>query len=369
LENDVTAPDARFHLGRLYVWTGDFERAARAFSRYVSGDGALRIGGPMRGDRLLEQVGRARSVALAYELNGQASRAVSVLDDMLREHPQLGQLYVHKARLLLGSRDVLGAMDALEAMVRSRTVDPVDDATMEEVLQLVAGLGRERETLDVLRRTAPDARSFPLGVALVDLALRMGDTELARAEVARLLEQSNLGSVRYRLAMSYFETRDFDAAGKLLLEVLEPGRGLGRADNALETLLIIARQQGDGALLAEVGVRVSRLFEDRGKFHQAMAGALVKSGHLDEAVDHVNSWLASVGTPPTGTGFFNSRAHPWRLLILVHLRRSDESAVLTAAEEYVRQADNPRAARRATALFLSEYQARDLAYRLFEKVV
>ncbi len=368
--NGVAVGEGQYRLGRLWLAVRDTKRAKQAFERHIR---AHVVTGPrvFRNDRssaLLEWAARVRKVALEYESAGQDALALELLARSCRERPELGQLHVHRARVLLMGGDVLGAVGALEGLVRNRTVDPLVKNDLEALEQLLRQLGREKEALDVLRRTAPSNRSSLLSLAIVRLALRLGKGSEAREEVARIFEQSPHGALRLFAGLAYFRAGMYLEATEHLLDTLEPGRGGGSVDEAVRALLVIARLRNDPALLTEVSARVGRFFEDRRKYHQVMTHALLETGYLDEAAGHAAEWVAAVGQRPSGRKL-NSPAQPspWRALVMIQLRRGDTSAAMSASREYIAAAQDAGEARRAMAKVMQRHMAYPQALTLFEE--
>ena len=360
-------PDGLIRLGRLWLRVGEVDKAAPLLERYVQhGPGPA-----LTSRRLPESQQRAqrlREVALAYEAHGFVERALALLHHAAVEHADNGRIHVHRARLLLSHGNVLDAMEALEGLVRHRSVDQLDATDLDALYRLLRQLGREREALDVLRRTPPSGRSLEVSSTLVRLALRLDDPAQARQEISRVLGESPAAGLRLRMGISWFRSGHYDEAAELLLEVLEPGRGGAAAEGAVKTLLLIARLKGDPTLLGEVAARLDRLIEERTYYHRLMSEGLLHAGFLDEAVEHAEEWVAAEGRPPSGGQLQNAAAPSgWAMLIQVHLRRGDGDSALKAAQRYVAAAQNKRAARVGAARLLRLRAAYPQALALYEE--
>lgn len=364
--------DGQLRLGRLWLAVGDSDRAAKAFRRHIEGAGltAGRRFPARNGPAIPERAVRVAAVATEYENGGFPSLALAEVTDGSRRHPEVGALHVQRARLLMGSGNVLAALGALEGLVRNRIVDPLSPTDLDALYMLVRRLGTEREALDVLRRTSPATRSEALTLALVRLTLRLGNDAEAREEIGRLLGQSEHGALRLEAGLALFDSGRYAEAAELLLEVLEPGRGLASVEPALRTLLILVRVGEDPTLLDSITAKAGRLFEDRRKLHEVMTLTLAEAEFIDEALDHGQQWLQQTNDRPPGTRLFDpNRAHPWRSVTRLHVLKGDVNAALAVGRDYVTRSLNPRMARRNMAQFLRGQMAWSAALQMYEDAI
>lgn len=195
-------------------------------------------------------------------------QAVAVLADILVEDPrrtaELVMVLMARVDSARAAADVEGARQALERLARAHTtleqpaeaaaalveavrLAPGDNALVERVCDVLLGLDRVTETVDLLDELAEDA---PLGVG-ARLWLRAAD--LARGRLKRLGRAREL--LEKSIGADDKNSAALDAHAELLLEV-------GDARSALSTLERLAAVEPEGKARARVHLRIGRLLEE-----------------------------------------------------------------------------------------------------------
>jgi tetratricopeptide (TPR) repeat protein len=240
-------------------------------------------------------------------------QAVAVLAEILVEDPrrtaELVTVLRARADSARAAADVEGARQALERLARAHTtleqpaeaaaalveavrLAPGDNALVQRVCDVLLGLDRVTETVDLLDELAEDA---PLGVA-ARLWLRAAD--LARGRLKRLGRAREL--LEKSIGADDKNSAALDAHAELLLE-------LGDARSALSTLERLAAVEPEGKARARVHLRIGRLLEE----------------HLQRDDDALKRYRAAIDGDRT-------LVPAWEALQSLARRRGDKDAVIEA---------------------------------------
>ncbi|MEC8025469.1 MAG: tetratricopeptide repeat protein [Myxococcota bacterium] len=354
-------PDGWYRLARLHLMRGEVAKASDAFGRFLGGQHQSPKKRHMTST--VERLGRIRQIALTWEEFGENQTAIDFLESAIQEQPDIGTLSVHLSRLRLAQGDVMGALDALDLLLRSRTsASRIDAVELDALEALLVAFSRQREAISVLTQIPIDIRPTALAVTLVNLSLGLGETEAVETELARVLAMTSEGGVRYTLAKSHFDAGMYLEARELLESVFEPGRGLGAVGPAMRLLLTVGRIQDDKRIVARVRTLAEAVYEDRAELHRHLAESLYAVGEFTTAAEEAASWAGAVGAAPTGDKVLDEKApHPWRLQIRIALRRGDEGGARQAVNDFIDVAERPLDARRNMAMLLRRLDAFNIA--------
>jgi len=271
-------------------------------------------------------------------------QAVSVLAEILVEDPRrTAELVVvlrARADSARAAADVEGARQALERLARAHTtleqpaeaaaalveavrLAPGDNALVQRVCEVLLGLERVVETVDLLDELAEDA---PLGVA-ARLWLRAAD--LARSRLKRLGRAREL--LEKSIGADDKNSAALDAHAELLLE-------LGDARSALATLERLAAVEPEGKARSRVHLRIGRLLEE----------------HLQRDDDALKRYRAAIDGDRT-------LVPAWEALQSLARRRGDKDAVVEALTGIAGlETGRPRAAALVKLARLQEQERGDL---------
>jgi len=178
-------------LGHSYYSLGDFARAREHYEAVI--------------DAIPEEMGESpeavRGLALCHMRQGDADRALELLDHVIELRPDHAEAFTFKARILF---DEDRLEEALEAANRSREIDPYEPQAWYFAMRILYDLGREDEAVATeqrwreLDRIAQEVRalrmqlrfrpgSFPIVYRLCELAAELGDVDTVRERLADLV--------------------------------------------------------------------------------------------------------------------------------------------------------------------------------------
>jgi putative PEP-CTERM system TPR-repeat lipoprotein len=343
LQDPVANASFQTSLGQAWVTLGDPQHASSAFASALV---SVSRHAPAR-------LGQAHVAAQ----EGKVKAALAIVDEVLKEDPQLVEAYAFKAQLHLSQGERTEAVVALERAVA------VDAAAIPSRVLLVSLHIGEREydkAEAVLDTKAPGANDSRLIYFRGLIAMKKGDLKGAQHEVNRVLRQvpnhvptiALAGEIELRMgnllsAEDHFRkalSADRNAAAVRQLLAATHLRQ-GRPGKALDTLqpLLQHREANDATLMLLAGeaylangetARAAEFFESatanvatEASARLRLSQATLARGDFETGISELQ--LASASDP--------ERHQADMLLVALHLRRNELRKALTAADVVIKK--------------------------------